>query len=238
MNPAIFLPTHANLLTQLKLQEEVNSKVNPDWLNAKQNWNLAIMMEQVEIIDHIGWKWWKKQDAVDNSAIKMELGDIWHFWLSSQIERYQALGFAELANKILEDLGEWSAGNDLVNTSHWNNSYAILRMESAIIHTLSSQFSLKIFMECMDYYALSWLELHEVFVTKNVLNIFRQDNGYKSGSYLKLWWGEEDNSHAMKILDAAREREIPIQELPNFIQENLYFLYQSLLESYEVSISV
>lgn len=233
MNPAIFLPTHANLVTQLKLQEEVNSKVNPNWLEAKQRWNLAIMMEQVEIIDHIGWKWWKKQDAINVSAIQMELIDIWHFWLSSQIERYQALGFAELANKILEDLGEWSAGNDLVNTAHWNNSYAILRLESAILHTLSSQFSLKIFMECMDFFQLSWVELHEVFVTKNVLNIFRQDNGYKSGSYIKMWWGHEDNHHAMQILEEARAKELPLQDLPQYMREKLEETYTAMLEAEE-----
>jgi hypothetical protein len=30
-------------------------------------------------------------------------------------------------------------------------------------------------------------------VGKNTLNFFRQDHGYKEGSYIKIWNGEEDN---------------------------------------------
>ena len=34
---------------------------------------------------------------------------------------------------------------------------------------------------------------------KNVLNFFRQDNGYKDGSYIKLWDGKEDNQHLVEL---------------------------------------
>jgi len=32
------------------------------------------------------------------------------------------------------------------------------------------------------------------------LNIFRQDNGYKDGSYQKVWDGREDNEHLADVL--------------------------------------
>ena len=32
------------------------------------------------------------------------------------------------------------------------------------------------------------------------MNFFRQDNGYKDGSYLKEWQGREDNEHLSDIL--------------------------------------
>ncbi len=35
--------------------------------------------------------------------------------------------------------------------------------------------------------------LYRLYVGKNILNQFRQDNGYKDGSYIKIWNGEEDN---------------------------------------------
>ena len=35
--------------------------------------------------------------------------------------------------------------------------------------------------------------LYRLYVGKNILNQFRQDNGYKDGSYIKVWAGEEDN---------------------------------------------
>jgi hypothetical protein len=33
------------------------------------------------------------------------------------------------------------------------------------------------------------------------LNTFRQQNGYKNGTYIKLWNGVEDNVIAFKIMD-------------------------------------
>jgi hypothetical protein len=36
-------------------------------------------------------------------------------------------------------------------------------------------------------------ELFRQYVGKNTLNFFRQDHGYKEGSYIKIWNGEEDN---------------------------------------------
>ena len=35
--------------------------------------------------------------------------------------------------------------------------------------------------------------LYRLYVGKNILNQFRQDHGYKEGSYIKVWNGEEDN---------------------------------------------
>jgi hypothetical protein len=43
-------------------------------------------------------------------------------------------------------------------------------------------------------------ELYEIYVGKNVLNMFRQDNGYKEGSYSKIWNGREDNEVLADIL--------------------------------------
>ena len=40
---------------------------------------------------------------------------------------------------------------------------------------------------------LSFEELYSLYIGKNVLNQFRQDNGYKEGTYIKMWNGEEDN---------------------------------------------
>jgi len=33
-----------------------------------------------------------------------------------------------------------------------------------------------------------------------VLNFFRQDHGYKDGSYIKQWNGREDNEHLSELL--------------------------------------
>jgi hypothetical protein len=42
--------------------------------------------------------------------------------------------------------------------------------------------------------------LYNQYIGKNVLNFFRQDNGYKEGTYIKIWDGREDNEHLVEIL--------------------------------------
>jgi len=63
------------LSTMLELQDGMNSKVNPAWVAANNNWHRAIQVEGVEAIEHHGWKWWKKQEC-DLAQLKMELVDI------------------------------------------------------------------------------------------------------------------------------------------------------------------
>ena len=41
-----------------------------------------------------------------------------------------------------------------------------------------------------------------MYIGKNVLNFFRQDHGYKAGSYIKIWGGREDNEHLSDIVAA------------------------------------
>jgi hypothetical protein len=43
--------------------------------------------------------------------------------------------------------------------------------------------------------------LYQLYVGKNILNKFRQDHGYKDGSYIKIWNGKEDNVAMQGILD-------------------------------------
>jgi hypothetical protein len=55
-------------------------------------------------------------------------------------------------------------------------------------------------------------ELYKRYVVKNQLNTFRQQHGYKDGSYIKLWDIVEDNVVAFKIMD----------ENPNISPSELY----------------
>ena len=43
--------------------------------------------------------------------------------------------------------------------------------------------------------------LYTLYVGKNILNKFRQDHGYKEGSYIKIWNGEEDNVIMQRLLE-------------------------------------
>ncbi|HHD80434.1 MAG TPA: dUTPase, partial [Campylobacterales bacterium] len=44
-------------------------------------------------------------------------------------------------------------------------------------------------------------ELYQLYIGKNILNKFRQDYGYKEGTYIKVWNGLEDNLVMQNILN-------------------------------------
>ena len=55
------------------------------------------------------------------------------------------------------------------------------------------------FLACLRAVALDLPGLYRAYVGKNVLNAFRQDHGYKAGTYDKLWQGREDNVHLVEL---------------------------------------
>ena len=72
------------LAIMARMQEEHNIQVHPDWRKNGYEYYRAIWVECAEMLDHFGWKWWKKQDP-DIDQVKLELVDIWHFALSELI---------------------------------------------------------------------------------------------------------------------------------------------------------
>ena len=175
------------IITMLELQDAMNTKVNPDWRNAGFEWYRAIWMEAAEMLEHYGWKWWKKQ-APDAMQVKLEVVDIVHFMLS--IRLMQRGTMADLAAAITTDFDNPMQAEDIKKT-----------IECLALLTLSDQGAHFSFIAgIMKYMDMPFDELYEIYVGKNVLNIFRQDNGYKDGSYEKTWGGREDNEHLADIL--------------------------------------
>ena len=61
----------------LALQNTFNSVVNPEWRKAGYNWRRAMWIETAELIDHLGYKWWKNIDAQwDHKQALLEVVDI------------------------------------------------------------------------------------------------------------------------------------------------------------------
>jgi len=77
----------------------------------------------------------------------------------------------------------------------------------------------------MDAAGLDFETLYVAYIGKNVLNFFRQDNGYKDGSYIKEWDGREDNEHLVE-LSAALDSES--EGFRDELYKALHARYQSL----------
>ena len=177
------------LMTMASMQEEHNLQVHPKWKEQGYEYYRAIWVECAEMLDHFGWKWWKKQEP-DIDQVKLELVDIWHFALSELIKSGQL---------------DESLGAELANVESIDSEPEIFRkaIESLAISSLQSRsFKMSDFTYAMQTLPMDLKELFALYVGKNVLNRFRQDHGYKEGSYRKLWAGREDNEHLIEILES------------------------------------
>lgn len=186
----------------LEMQDGMNRKVNPDWVSAKNNWCRAIQVEAVEAIEHHGWKWWKKQEC-DMAQLRMELVDIWHFMLSATIQdKHGNIGLAKV-----EMMAELKLHQKSIQ---FDNQYYVLaqinlleKLDLLVGISASRRTSLALFESLLHDCNMEWNDLFKQYVGKNVLNIFRQDHGYKAGSYIKIWDGREDNEHLVEVLESV-----------------------------------
>jgi len=175
------------IINMLELQDSMNSKVNADWRNAGNEWYRAIWMEASEMLEHYGWKWWKKQEP-EIMQVKLEVVDIVHFALSIRLQQNKVLD--EAAEVIAQDFENSMQAEDIKKT-----------IECLALVTLTDQGAHFSFIAgIMKYLDMSFDELYEIYVGKNVLNMFRQDNGYKDGTYKKVWNGREDNEYLADIM--------------------------------------
>ena len=73
------------ILNMLQMQHRMNTRVHEDWINQHFEWYRATWIECGELMDHVGYKWWKKQTP-DMEQVRLEVVDIWHFGLSALFE--------------------------------------------------------------------------------------------------------------------------------------------------------
>ena len=176
------------IATMLELQDSMNAKVNKDWREKNFEWYRAIWIECAELLDHHGWKWWKKQQP-DVNQIALELVDIWHFGLSLLL----------LKDKTQESICDSVA--QAFDKNYASADFA-LNLEAFTAKTLTTKdFDLEGFVGLVKGINMQFDQLYIAYVGKNVLNFFRQDHGYQDGSYHKQWGGKEDNEHLVEIVE-------------------------------------
>lgn len=176
------------LLVMLEMQDAMNARVNPEWRSAGNAWYRAIWTECAEMLDHYGWKWWKHQKP-DLEQVQLELVDIMHFAMSDYLLRED--DNQAVAARIEAELSQPNPGDDIRS--------AIEVMAQSTIARQSMHFS--DFATVMHLIDMDFDALYRSYVGKNVLNFFRQDHGYKDGSYIKVWQGREDNEHLVEVVN-------------------------------------
>ncbi len=217
----------------LRLQQKLNDETNGfDWEKGYTkegkliSFRRCVYMECAELMDSFAWKHWKSINSPTNwENVRIEIVDIWHFILSIILENYYDKHSKDFEFMAME-LSSINVFKDFCKEASKpseNDIYGILNDIELIIHKcsgfgfdlcelLSTFFTLAI--KC----GLNLELLYKTYIGKNVLNAFRQDNGYKEGKYKKNWNGKEDNEILNEILRNELEYEA---------------IYESLKKAYE-----
>ena len=201
------------ILQMLKLQQQLNDATNGEgWESGSTkngkliDWKRCTYLECAELIESYPWKHWKNIDAQpDYDNIKIETVDIWHFIMSQGLEDYKVknLGSIEdLANNI-EKLSNFLCFTvDVTNTdkNHYEQIEVVENLMKILFCDDSTEKLMSSFIDVAMQSGLNLDSLYNLYVGKNILNQFRQDNGYKNGTYIKVWNKEEDNVVMQNIL--------------------------------------
>ncbi len=176
------------LVNMLGMQNSMNTRVHERWPEQNFEWYRALWIECGELIEHFGYKWWKKQTP-DLPQVQLEVVDIWHFGLSALFRDGKSI--ETMADEIVDEISNHRPSGEGVREA----------TEALALHALQTHgFSPAKFWDLMIAAELDFDALYTAYVGKNVLNFFRQDHGYQDGSYTKNWSGREDNEHLVDVM--------------------------------------
>lgn len=188
----------------LALQAKLNDRAFPEWRTNTPDYDLAIISECSELIDSVGWKWWKKQEPRPLVQTQMEVIDIWHFVMSGLLAAgtehilFENYDHASPSPKVLACPA--SPGAVLISAKKLLASLSgeDRELASAFFHLAAKT-------------RLSVADIYRLYAGKATLNLFRWDCGYAEGLYVKDWLGEEDNDYLEKIIANAGDELDPVK---------------------------
>jgi len=204
------------ILQMLKLQQQLNDATNGEgWekgitKNGKViNWKRCTYLECAELIESYPWKHWKNIDAKpDYANIKIEAVDIWHFIMSQGLEEYkmQHLGSIETLADAICNLNNYPKFLEKITPTtknYYEQIEVVERLMKVLFCNEPTGKLMEAFIDVAVQSGLNLDSLYKLYVGKNILNQFRQDHGYKEGTYIKIWNGQEDNVTMQGILERS-----------------------------------
>lgn len=187
------------------IQSNLNDLTVPDWKIKNLPFNRAFAKELGELQDMLGWKWWKATPEFSIKQAFLEVVDCFHFFLSMAI----------LTGSLVADIRYYCQTTRSQDTSVTINSNNVDYNDyiDDLVAQLLTYSPLDGWSSLNAYIALAVLtkalgfelkDLQNWYMGKNALNIFRQNNGYQYGTYIKEWdRGLEDNVFLEQIIDSS-----------------------------------
>ncbi len=199
-------------LLQKRLNDDTNGtnwELGINKFDKEINWLRCIHMEVAELIDSTPWKHWKNISAKpDFNNIHIELVDVWHFLMSYILQETNIPKAVSLVNThcIYEALDMNDVDPKIIVKEAEKLSYIAFAIETGNMPAFSGvERFIDQFFRCCKLTGLSFTWLQKLYIGKNSLNKFRQDHGYKEGTYIKVWNGDEDNVVMISILESIED---------------------------------
>jgi len=182
-----------------RLQNTLNNQTNGEqWTQGitKEgrtiNWKRCIWLETAEAAESLAWKHWKSISTPDDiENLRIEVVDVWHFLMSDMIA---IRGLEQSISLALE--AEHSITKEMA--SQYSLIDALESMARSALNGETPLFQFFTVVRILEDFDLE--DVYKLYIGKNCLNQFRQDNGYKDGSYIKMWNGAEDNVFMQKTI--------------------------------------
>ena len=192
------------------LQNKLNKKtIGDNWSiidyidNKRIDWFTYIITELAEAIESLNYKHWKQQkNDIDNFLI--EAVDVIHFIISKIIKDNSTKPrnsdmLCRLATTVFQDA---RMDRIMPNDMEIDIDGVIDAIKDIMKKPNSNQSILLNYIKMLEKAHISLFTIYQIYLGKNILNEFRQNNGYKDGTYIKIWDGIEDNIYMLnKIKD-------------------------------------
>lgn len=204
-----------NIEYMMKIQDESNSRLNPDWKSEGWDFKTAIKVEAAEAADHLGYKWWK-QGEPDLAQARMEVIDIWHFLLS-WLARDAGLRTNLLTQSVLYAFEYGYNGRD---------DWTAMESVNGLLDSNDLEDTCVFFGLLAKSLGISEDTLQKLYIGKAALNRFRWQNGYGT-DYVKIWDGREDNEHLTEILEGIDD---DIYLNIEYLTKRLAYRYDTLVK--------
>lgn len=229
----------------LQLQHETNcALIDPNYLinrDEKVDFLLAAEQEASEAIDHFNWKWWAKNPApLDLRQLQLEFIDVIHFALSqcmidghnfilsrgsTNVDEIFKVFEEKIATKIEQQFGIEMMDEVIQAVQKDPFDKVIIsmlrQMKSCCLTYQAAPLLLNALVAC-HITGMTPEDVYTTYVKKAVLNRFRRANGYKEGTYNKLWSGLEDNVYLDTVASTIDPND------PNYVNS----LYSQLTMEY------
>lgn len=186
----------------IELQNELEIKIaGANWIELGYDYDLAFAMECAELIDHMPWKWWSATEEIDKYGMLGELIDMLHFIIADCIVR--AEGDLEHAQKLLDGYLAVTKSDSFIKL------VPLVKHMMGVAANSGARFTGPHYMLLCERMNVSREDLRRYYEAKWCVNQLRQNYGYATGTYKKVWMdGREDTAHAFQLADSVIFSEI------------------------------